>query len=111
MTQKQSAVQVLGEQTGAPETSLKQALSAQFVTLPVKLAYLARIAYENNPQWGVMLALRLKEKGAEQRVVDAVNEVFASMADSNSSLEISFLDDAMQEYVESRCPAFYNNSR
>jgi hypothetical protein len=102
-------VSFLGEQDGPAEQQLKQALDAVLhQSKIVASAYLCRILYQGNTP-GVALGLATSGEGSEA-LVKQIGEVFASIFNANSHLDVFFLSEDRHAEVRKVCRAFYQRS-
>ena len=104
---RRQRVRFLGEQDGAPERALKAIFAAAFRRTPaVRSAYLARVAYGEEP--GESVALCVRSTAPEDRaLVGRVGAVFAERFAPAEHLDVIFLSEAQEREVAAACPAFY----
>jgi hypothetical protein len=105
-----SQVRFLCEQKGPTEALLTSKLSEGFASSGlVQRAYLARVAYVNDPAaMNVVLAIRTKSGGEEQALLPRINAAFASIFGSHEHLDILFVREDQEKAVGAVCPAFYS---
>ena len=105
-------VRFVGEQDGPIERRLKADLLTVLNARPnIKSAYLARVAYDNNPKaQEVALALR-SVSGDDRDLVPQVGECFARYFRRDVHMDILFLSDHQETEVGAVCAPFYKHAR
>lgn len=103
-------IQFLGEQDGPYERLLKEQLRVFFRSEnTITKAYLAKIGFPHGKDASVALGLRTL-CGADQRTVETVGEIFASIFNVKEHLEIIFLSDDQEPQVASVCKPFFEQA-
>jgi hypothetical protein len=101
------ALEFLGEQDGAAERQLKDALVALFRRDPtVDRAYLARVRYDGTTN-GVMLGLLTDSDEDSEVLVEQAGKAFASIFNAGAHLDTIFLTDQRDAEIRRVCAAFY----
>ncbi len=110
MTEKMNVptISFLGEQDGAPERELKESLVRLLPKLAVRRAYLVRVLYEK-PETE-LVALRLSGPPSEQ-VVSEIAQVFSSMFNEESALDIMFVAEEEESRLARVCAPFFERSQ
>jgi len=95
----------LGAQDGVPERDLMKALTPVLTKHPdVERAYLARVMYTGLETESVALCLVAAVNDA---VVEEVSQVFASMFNPESALDMIFVNRAQEQSLAKVCTPFY----
>ena len=101
-------VKFAGEQDGRPERELKAQLAQLFSAAQnVSRAYLARVEvdYKGSPAQSVALCLRAE---ADERLVQKVGEIFASMFGKDVHMDIMFVSELQKAELAKCCQPFFN---
>ena len=97
----------VGEQDGPSECELKAQLAQVFAAQNVSRAYLARVEvdYKGSPAQSVALCLRAE---ADERLVQKVGEIFASMFGKDVHMDIMFVSELQEAELAKCCRPFFN---
>jgi hypothetical protein len=102
-----SAVGFIGEQDGASELRLKEAISVLLdLSATVAHAYLVRASYDGIPG-GVMLGLVTHDKKASGKLASQMDRAFGALFNTEAHLDVVFLDDKGDALLRQTCPPFY----
>ncbi len=102
-----SAAGFIGEQDGASELRLKEAISVLLdLNAGVARAYLVRASYDGIPG-GVMLGLVTHDKKASGKLASQMDRAFGALFNTEAHLDVVFLDDEGDARMQSTCPPFY----
>jgi len=99
-------IEFVAEQIGGPENELKKRLSEAFGGRAVGSAYLARVRYDESPDFPVALCLRDASPNDEV-LLSAIQRIVASVFQSSVQLDIIFITAADVSRIEAVCAAFY----
>jgi hypothetical protein len=103
-----SAVSFIGEQDGAHELRLKEAISVLLdLSATVTRAYLVR-ASTGGITGGVMLGLVTHDKKESGKLALQMDRVFGALFNTEAHLDVVFLDDEADALVRESCPPFYH---
>ena len=103
-----SAVSFIGEQDGARELRLKEAISVLLdLSATVTRAYLVR-ASTGGITGGVMLGLVTHDKKESGKLALQMDRVFGALFNTEAHLEVVFLDDEGDAQIQRTCPPFYH---
>jgi len=106
-SRKETNVNFVAEQDGAPERRLKSSLVNLFSSDPnVRRAYLVKVDYGNPSAYEVALCLR--SETADESLVKRIGNVFANQFGSNQHLDILFLADGQERDLTQVCKPFYS---
>jgi hypothetical protein len=107
---KESSVQFLGEQDGAPERPLKSALSRRFQgLLGLQRAYLVRVRYTEVDAVQVALAV-VADSVETGETVKLVQEVFSSQFNCKECLDVLFIPQSDEARLSPSCRPFFTAS-
>jgi hypothetical protein len=102
-----SAVSFIGEQDGAHELRLKEAISVLLdLSATVARAYLVR-ASTGGITGGVMLGLVTHDKKESGKLALQMDRVFGALFNTETHLDVVFLDDEGDARIRESCPPFY----
>ena len=102
-----SAVSFIGEQDGAHELRLKEAISVLLdLSATVARAYLVR-ANTGGITGGVMLGLVTHDKKESGKLALQMDRVFGALFNTETHLDVVFLDDEGDARIRESCPPFY----
>ena len=97
----------VGEQDGAAERRLKEALAVVLGLDPsVRRAYLARVLYDGTIS-GMMLALLTDDEQDSEKLVAQAGRTFAALFNAKASLEVIFLDGKKDVEIRKVCAPFF----
>ena len=103
-----SAVSFIGEQDGASELRLKEAISVLLdLNAGVARAYLVR-ASTGGIAGGVMLGLLTHDKKESGKLALQMDRVFGALFNTEAHLDVVFLDDEGDARIRESCPPFYH---
>ena len=103
-----SAVSFIGEQDGARELRLKEAISVLLdLSATVTRAYLVR-ASTGGITGGVMLGLVTHDKKESGKLALQMDRVFGALFNTEAHLDVVFLDDEGDVRIPESCPPFYH---
>ena len=98
----ESRVEFLDEQVGPAESALKSAVHADLARFPgVQRAYLARVAFQ--PEVPSSVALCLRARAADDRVVRQLYRRFAEQFSRDAFLDIMFLTPLQEQDLRRVC--------
>ena len=104
---RQTRVEFLGEQDGAPERDLKRELRDAFAEYPgIAQAYLALVGYQPADQKSVALCLVSKVPD-DEAVVRRVADIFARSFGKDVRLDIIFVDKDQHADLQRVCQPFF----
>jgi hypothetical protein len=104
-------IEFLGEQEGAVERQLKDALAALLRRDPtVDRAYLARVRYDGTTD-GVVLGLLTDGDDESEALIKQVGAAFAAIFNGAAHLDIIFLTDQRDTEIRRVCAASYERPR
>jgi hypothetical protein len=99
-----SAVSFIGEQDGARELRLKEAISVLLdLSATVARAYLVRAN-----AGGVMLGLVTHDKKESGKLASQMDRAFGALFNTEAHLEVVFLDDESDARIRKTCAPFYH---
>ena len=102
-----SAVSFIGEQDGAHELRLKEAISVLLdLSATVARAYLVR-ASTGGITGGVMLGLVTHDKKESGKLALQMDRVFGALFNTETHLDVVFLDDEGDAKIRKACQPFY----
>lgn len=100
-------IRFVGEQDGQVEREIKELWKSIFLKNPsVKYAYLALVTYENSSTPQPTLCI-LHSEGDNQALVNSVSEPFRKIFNTNTALDILFLNPEQETQVRRVCKPFY----
>jgi hypothetical protein len=103
-----SAVTSIGEQDGAREQRLKEAISVLLdLSATVARAYLVR-ASRDGITGGVMLGLVTHDKKESGKLALQMDRAFGALFNTEAHLDVVFLDDEADALVRQSCRPFYH---
>jgi hypothetical protein len=103
-----SAAGFIGEQDGASELRLKEAISVLLdLNAGVARAYLVRASYDGIPG-GVMLGLVTHDKKASGKLASQMDRAFGALFNTEAHLDVVFLDDEGDAKIRKTCRPFYH---
>ena len=104
---RETRIEFLGEQDGANERILKQALAEEFKHhSPVQRAYLARVGFAPSAPTSVALCIASRT-GEDAALVNKILAIFARHAPKEVSLDILFLRAEQEPELAFVCEVFY----
>ena len=99
----------IGEQDGGHERRLKEAISVLLdLDATVARAYLARVRYDDNTT-SVMLGLLTSDKKESGKLALQMDRAFGALLNTETHLDIVFLDDEGEARILTACQPFYVN--
>jgi hypothetical protein len=102
-----SAVSFTGEQDGARELRLKEAISVLLdLSATVARAYLVRTS-TGGITGGVTLGLVTHDKKESGKLALQMDRVFGALFNTEAHLDVVFLDDESDARIRESCPPFY----
>lgn len=102
-----SDITFTGEQDGAHEQRLKEAISVLLdLNATVARAYLVRASY-NGINSGVMLGLVTHDKKESGKLALQMDRVFGALFNTDAHLDVVFLDDEGDAKIRKSCQPFY----
>ncbi len=102
-----SRLTFIGEQDGAREQRLKEAISVLLdLSATVARAYLVRASTDGITS-GVMLGLVTHDKTASGKLALQMDRAFAALFNTEARLDVVFLDDEGDARIRKACPPFY----
>jgi hypothetical protein len=102
-------VTFIGEQDGAYERRLKEAISVLLdLNATVARAYLARVRYGDGMSGGVMLGLLTHDKKESGKLALQMDRAFGALFNTQAHLDVVFLDDEGDARMRKACPPFYH---
>jgi hypothetical protein len=102
-----SAAGFTGEQDGAREQRLKEAISVLLdLSATVTRAYLVR-AGTDGITGGVMLGLVTHDKKESGKLALQMDRAFGALFNTEAHLDVVFLDDEADAQIRRTCPPFY----
>ena len=102
------AVSFVGEQDGAHELRLKEAISVLLdLSATVARAYLVR-ANTDGSAGGVMLGLVTHDKKESGKLALQMDRVFGALFNTEAHLDVVFLDDEGDARIRESCLPFYH---
>ena len=103
-----SAVSFTGEQDGARELRLKEAISVLLdLSATVARAYLVR-ANAGGITGGVTLGLVTHDKKESGKLALQMDRAFGALFNTEAHLDVVFLDDEGDVRIRESCPPFYH---
>jgi hypothetical protein len=103
-----TAVTFIGEQDGAHERRLKEAISVLLdLNASVTRAYLVRASHDGITG-GVMLGLLTHDRKECGKLALQMDRVFGALFNTNAHLDVVFLDDEGDRRIRKACAPFYN---
>ena len=100
----QRTVRFVGEQDGAPELLLRDALVAELRAAPeVKSAYLARVEYQDGEHVALCLA-----GPADRSLVERIGSRFGEIFGRHEHLDILFITTEQEAELERVCAPFHS---
>lgn len=103
-----SDIMFIGEQDGAPERRLKEAISVLLdLNATVTRAYLARVSYDDGTTASVMLGLLTRDRQKSSKLALQMERTFGALFNTPAHLDIMFLDDDGDSRISKTCRPFY----
>ena len=103
-----SAVSFIGEQDGARELRLKEAISVLLdLSATVARAYLVRASYDGITG-GVVLGLVTHDKKESGKLALQMDRAFGALLNTDAHLDVVFLDDEGDARIRKTCRPFYS---
>ena len=103
-----TGVTFLGEQDGAPERRLKEAISVLLdLNATVARAYLTRVIYSGFVS-GVMLGLLTNDKKVSEQLALQMDRAFGALLNTKAHLDVVFLDEEGDAKIRKICAPFYD---
>jgi hypothetical protein len=104
-----SDIVFLGEQDGAPERRLKEAITVLLdLNAGVSRAYLARVRYDSGVTGGMLLGLLARDKRENGTLALQMDRAFGALFNTKAHLDVVFLDDDGDARIRQSCRPFYN---
>ncbi len=105
-----SDITFLGEQDGAHERRLKEAITVLLdLNAGVARAYLARVRYEGTVS-RVLLGLLTRDKRENGTLALQMDRAFGALFNTSAHLDVIFLDDDGEARIRQSCRPFYTYS-
>jgi len=103
-----SSLAFIGEQDGAHEQRLKEAISVLLdLNATVVRAYLVRASYDGITG-GVMLGLVTHDKKESSKLALQMDRAFGALFNTDAHLDVVFLDDEGDAQIRKSCQPFYH---
>lgn len=103
---REGRIEFLGEQDGPSEQELKALLRAKLREFKsIQQAYLARIGFAPDALPSVALCITPSTK-ADQRIVELVSRTFSSLFNSETHLDVVFIDAEQEADLRRVCRPF-----
>ena len=103
-----SEMTFIGEQDGAREQRLKEAISVLLdLSATVARAYLVR-ASRDGITGGIMLGLVTHDKKESGKLALQMDRAFGALFNTDAHLDVVFLDDEGDARIRESCPPFYH---
>jgi hypothetical protein len=100
-------IKFLGEQGGSVEDALKNGFREEFLNSPSVLsAYLARLTYDESPEYSVALCIR-STSGTDSVLQGRLVRVFTSIFRPDQSLDTLFIRADQELELQQVCKPFY----
>jgi hypothetical protein len=104
-----SRMTFIGEQDGAHERRLKEAISVLLdLNATVTRAYLARVSYDDGTTASVLLGLVTRDKTESGKLALQMDRAFRALFNTEAHLDVVFLDDEGDARIREACPPFYS---
>lgn len=103
-----SRITFIGEQDGAHEQRLKQAISVLLdLDATVARAYLVRASYDGTA-CGAVLGLLTHDRRESGKLALQMDRAFAALFNTAAHLDVVFLDDEGDARIRKSCAPFYD---
>jgi len=104
-----SHITVIGDQDGAHEQRLKEAISVLLdLNATVTRAYLARVSYDDGTTASVLLGLLTHDKKECGKLALQMDRAFGALFNTEAHLDVVFLDDEGETRIRKSCRPFYS---
>jgi hypothetical protein len=104
-----SRITFIGEQDGAREQRLKEAISVLLdLNSTVTRAYLARVSYDDGTTASVLLGLLTRDKAESGKLALQMDRAFGALFNTEAHLDVVFLDDESDAKIRKTCRPFYS---
>jgi hypothetical protein len=104
-----SNITFIGEQDGAHERRLKEAISVLLdLDATVTRAYLVRASY-GGTTGGAVLGLLTRDRRESGKLALQMDRVFGALFNTDAHLDVVFLDDEGDARMRKACAPFYNH--
>ncbi len=99
----------IGEQDGSHERRLKEAITVLLdLNASVARAYLARVRYDDGTTGSVLLGLFRHDRQENGKLALQMDRAFGALFNTETHLDIVFLDDEGEARIRKNCPPFYS---
>jgi hypothetical protein len=105
----EARIEFLGEQDGAMERRLKNALLPLLQQSNISRAYLVRVGFQPSETGFVALALA-PASAKDLALVSRIGELFRTLAPADVFVDILFLTDPQEEDATRVCSPFYSRA-
>jgi hypothetical protein len=101
-----TGITFIGEQDGAHERRLKEAISVLLdLNATVVRAYLVRV--RNSAAGGIVLGLLTHDEKESGKLALQMDRAFGALFNTEAHLDVVFLDDEGDARIRKACPPFY----
>lgn len=105
-----SRITFIGEQDGAYERRLKEAISVLLdLNATVTRAYLVRVSYDDGSTPSVLLGLLTHDRKASGELALQMDRAFGALFNTEAHLDVVFLDDERDCQIRKICRPFYSS--
>jgi hypothetical protein len=105
-----SRITFIGEQDGAHEQRLKEAISVLLdLNATVTRAYLARVSYDDGTTASLLLGLVTRDKKESGKLALQMDRAFGALFNTEAHLDVVFLDDEGDAAIRKTCRPFYSH--
>ena len=104
-----SRITFIGEQDGAHERRLKEAISVLLdLNTTVTRAYLARVSYDDGTTASILLGLLTHDQKESGKLALQMDRAFGALFNTEVHLDVVFLDDEGEAMIRKNCRPFYS---